>query len=108
MSAFKRIVVTVASGPGIASPNIDQFEVVREDLSEADVGHLDRLIAEADFFNLHETKPAFKIYDGPHKSHIAVEMSDGRAHSVAFLWSSISAPLQSLVTCVQKLAGGRT
>ncbi|ACB96903.1 hypothetical protein [Beijerinckia indica] len=104
MNTFDRIVFLFASGPGIASPTIDRFELTRAELKDTDADHIDLLIAEAHFFELHDDMPGIKIFDGPHKSHITIEMADGRSHSLAFVLSNCPAPLLSLLHFIQEHA----
>lgn len=97
MNTFDRIVLIIASGPGIASPNIDRYEVARSNIDEADAHHADRLIDEAGFFELGDFVPKIKIFDGPHKSHITVELTDGRSHSVAYAGMELPGSLQAVI-----------
>jgi hypothetical protein len=52
MSMFSRIVLAVASGPGIASPQFDLRELRRDQLSDTDARRVDQMVVDCNFFEL--------------------------------------------------------
>jgi hypothetical protein len=100
MSAFSQIVLMMASGPGIAAPQFDRYELERGDLSEADARMIDAMLAGGRILELGDVTLPIGIRDGPHKSYLNVEMTDGRSHSVAFA-GPVPAQLTNLIRFVQ-------
>lgn len=96
MRMFSRIVLAVASGPGIASPQLDLRELRRDQLSDADARRVDQMVVDCNFFQLSNVTPIEEISDGPHKSHISVYMTDGRSHSVSYIGPAVPFPLTEL------------
>jgi hypothetical protein len=106
MDKVARMVVLVASGPGIAAPTYDRFELERGALEEKDAADMDGLVVAADFFRLREPVPLARTYDGAHKSFITVTMADGRSHSFAFAGAPTEPSVQKLVDFVLSRAEG--
>lgn len=98
MSQFSIIRLSLASGPGIASPNIDRFDINRSDLAESEAIRLDQLIAAVDFTNADQTSlVAAAIADGPHKSSLTVTFLDETTQRASFRGTPHSRELQALV-----------
>jgi hypothetical protein len=101
MSMFSRIVLAVASGPGIASPQFDLRELRCDQLSDTDARRVDQMVVDCNFFELSNATPIVEISDGPHKSHISVHMTDGRSHSVSYIGSAVPVSLSKLTHFVE-------
>jgi len=84
MSTFKLVTLAAASGPGIAAPTMDFYELSRDSLSDADAQAVDNILADCKFFTLKDFRHKFPMADGPHLSQITAQMGDGNTHTVAF------------------------
>lgn len=109
MSTFDHIVLTIATGPVIASPTIEWVKLKRSELSDADAQQVDRLIAEADFFQLGDLtvgglpgRPGVTFPRPGHKSSMKIDMTDGHSHSVLFVVNDLPGQLQPIYDFVRQ------
>jgi len=100
-----RIVMLVASGPGIAAPVFERRVIERYALDENDAAEMDSLAAAADILHVSGQVPLGPLFDGPHKSHITVTIADGSNHSVSFVGTPTTQDLKKLVDFVLSKAG---
>ena len=61
---------------------------------------IDALLVGGRILELGDFEPPIRIYDGPHKSYLSVEMADGRSHTIAFS-GRVPAELTNLIRLVQ-------
>ncbi len=107
MALWSRIELTIASGPAIASPDIETFTLAREDASARKAGMIDRLLAKGA-----AAPPSRRIIpeiaDSRHRSYLSVVYDDGAEEALKFVVSDAGENLLTLVGLVQKRSPTRS